>query len=127
MRVILLPIVFLCILNLNGCAVYDVDSASNNTLSGSISRAIHKDRGRYIKEEDKYNEAPTYVDYSKSNPLLRHDDEFDEDQKIVTDDPFEEQVEFSDYQKMKKRQQAKRSMEQDHKITDEKEAPVSLW
>jgi len=107
--------------------VYDVDSASNKTLSGSLSKAIKKDRGRYVKEEQKYDEAPTYVDYSKSNPLLRHDDEYDEKRKIGSDDPFEEQVDFSDYQRMKKRQQEKRNMEQDHEVSDKKGGPVSLW
>ena len=112
---------------INACAVYEVDSASTDTLSGSLSKLIKKDRGRRIADQQKYDEAPIYVDYSKSNPLLRHDDEFDEDQEFESDDPFEEQVNFSDYQRMKKKQQARRVMEQEHKVTDEEKGPVSLW
>lgn len=112
--------------SLSACTVYDVDTASNNTLSGSLSRAVNKDRGRYVKENKKYDEAPIYIDYSKSNPVLRHDDEFDKDQKIVKEDPFEERVDFSDYKKMKKKQQDKRNMEQEHGLS-EKGGPVSLW
>ena len=109
------------------CASYEVDSASDQTLVGSISKAINTDRGRKQKETETYDQAPIYVDYSKSNPLLRHDDEFDEDQKIEKDDPFEEEVEFSDLKKLKQKRQAKRSMEEDHEIRDAENGPISFW
>ncbi len=112
---------------LMSCASYEVDSASNQTLVGSISKAINSDRGRKQKEHETYDQAPIYVDYSKSNPLLRHDDEFDEDQKIEKDDPFEEEVEFSDLKKLKQKRQAKRSMEEDHEIRSEEDGPISFW
>jgi len=120
-------LLFASIFSISACTVYDVDTASNSTLSGSLSKAINKDRGRHIQENQKYDEAPLYIDYSKSNPLLRHDDEFDEDQKVNKIDPFEEKVDFSDYKKMKKKQQDKRNMEQNHELSDKEGGPVSLW
>lgn len=114
-------------LSSSGCTVYDVDTANNNTLSGSLNRAVNKDRGRYVQDNKKYDEAPIYIDYSKSNPLLRHDDEFDEDKELIKADPFEEKVDFSDYKRMKKKQQDKRNMEQNHELGDKEGGPVSLW
>lgn len=112
---------------MSACTVYDVDKVDNKTLAGSLNRAVNKDRGRYQPSEtNDDNTAPIYVDYSKSNPLLRHDDEFDKSKKYSSEDPFEEQVDFSDYQQMKKKQQAKRNMEQEHQV-EEKEAGISLW
>lgn len=111
----------------SGCAVYDVDTANNSTLSGSLNRAINKERGRSVQDNKKYDEAPIYIDYSKSNPVLRHDDEFDEDKKLIKEDPFEEKVDFSDYKRMKKKQQDKRNMQQNHELSDKEGAPLSLW
>jgi len=128
MKILYLPLfASLSIFILNGCAVYEVDSASHNTLSGSLNRAVNKDRGRVAKDNQKYKEAPRYIDYSKSNPILRHDDEFNEDKKIQSDDPFEETVDFSDYKKMKKKQQDTRNMKEKHEVSNDPDAPVSLW
>jgi len=112
---------------ISACAVYDVDKANDKTLAGSVNRAVNKDRGRYQPDEyNKANSAPIYVDYSKSNPLLRHDDELDRKKKYSSEDPFEEKVEFSEYQQMKKKQQAKRDMQKSHQVNEENKG-MSLW
>ena len=122
-----LLLVLLPVFVISACAVYDVDKANDTTLSGSLNRVVNKDRGRYQPlEENKTAAAPIYVDYSKSNPLLRHDDELDRNKKYSSEDPFEERVEFSEYQRMKQKQQAKRNMQQRHQVDDE-EAGTSLW
>lgn len=124
----------LCISGMNGCAVYDLDDTDDKTLSGALSRILHKkDLGRQVSEDDS-EKAPIYVDYSKNNPVLLHDDEYEEEIEYEEEDPFEEAVEFSDFKKLKKRQQEKRDFEKDHKITkrtdkedDGADEPVSLW
>lgn len=128
MSIRLLSTLMVCqfILLLSACAVYEVDTASNNTLSGSLNKAVNKDRGRVIKVDNRYDEAPVYIDYSKRNPVLRHDDEFDKETDYQKEDPFEEKVEFSDFEKLKKRQQAKRSVNSNQSSNPE-DQPMSLW
>jgi hypothetical protein len=109
------------------CTVYDVDTAGNSTLAGSLTKAVNKDRARLVKEETQEDEEPVYVDYSKSNPLLRHDEEYDEETDYINEDPFAEDVDFSSYKEMKKRQQAKRRMEKEHKISNKEDDAMSLW
>ncbi len=109
------------------CTVYDVDTADSTTLAGSLSRAINKDRGRSVAKKNNYDDAPTYVDYSKNNPLLRHDDEYTEDETYEAVDPFEEEVDFAEYKKLKERQQQKRQMEENHNLGDDKNGAMSLW
>lgn len=122
LRVVFLPVFFIA-----ACTVYDVDKADDTTFSGSLNRVVNKDRGRYQPlEENRAALAPIYVDYSKSNPVLLHDNELDRNKKYSTEDPFEEKVEFSEYQKMKQKQQAKRNMEQKHQV-DEEGKGISLW
>lgn len=114
------------VLQLVACTVYEVDTASNDTLSGSLSKAVNKDRGRVIKVDKRYEEAPVYIDYSKRNPVLRHDDEFDKEADYQKEDPFEQEVEFSDFEKLKKRQQAKRTVNSNQSSNPEDQA-MSLW
>lgn len=121
---------FLLVFCLSGafsCTTYAVDTSDSNTLAGSLSKAINKDRGRVVTSDKKYDDAPTYVDYSKSNPLLRHDDEYAEDEKYEAVDPFAEEIDFAEYQELKEKQQQKRRMEESHELSDQKDGAMSLW
>ena len=117
----------LFVLSVTACAVYDVDTVGNSTMRGSLTQAVNKDKARLVKEQNQQSTAPVYIDYSKRNPLLRHDEEFDANRRYENEDPFEEQVEFSDYRKLKQRQQQKRDMETRHRLSEDDEKPLSLW
>ncbi len=111
---------------LTACSNYAVDTSRNASLASSMKSAANN-RQETRKTRPHETQAPAYIDYSKSNPVLRHDDEYDASKKYEVVDPFEEKTEFYDYQRMKQKQQSQRRSNQDGTPEKEEKAPLSLW
>jgi len=101
-RFILLLFIF------NACTSHNIIVEEDDSFAGSINKILNPDQG--IRKTENDDDAPFFIDYSKSNPLLRHDVEFDENKVIDQSDPFEEKTTLLDKQKIE-RLKAKREAE----------------